>query len=238
MIETPKRIKQTIIEKIILKILLFLLAIAIGFLFMTSSPLKANNTITIQKTTIEQVENKYDQIKKHKSKIRVLEKEIQEERINKYSIKNSAITNEMYKQKQGSGIVIELYDAPEPKDYSQVTNLDEYVVHQQDIDAVLNALRKGGAKNISVQDKQVTPTTNIRCVGNVIIIDGELSSPPYIIKAIGSADKMQKSINSDDEIKTYKNYVKKIGLGWKMYYQMVTIPPISNKIRLDNIKVI
>ena len=63
-------------------------------------------------------------------------------------------------------------------------------MHQQDIQAVVNALWAGGAEAMTIQGQRVVSTTGIKCVGNVVILHGVPYSPPYRISAIGPTDDM------------------------------------------------
>src|SRR5262249_491681 len=81
----------------------------------------------------------------------------------------------------GPGIVVPLQDAQRdangrfPRDASP----DDLVVHQQDIEAVLNALWSAGAEAIQMQDQRIIATSVPRCVGNTLLLNGRTYSPPY-----------------------------------------------------------
>ncbi len=62
---------------------------------------------------------------------------------------------------------------------------DDLLVHQQDVQAVVNALWAGGAEAMMLQDQRVISTSAVRCVGNTLILQGRVYSPPYTITAIG-----------------------------------------------------
>lgn len=92
----------------------------------------------------------------------------------------------------GPGLVVTLQDAQRdangrfPRDASP----DDLVVHQQDIQAVLNALWSAGAEAIQMQDQRIIATSVPRCVGNTLLLNGRTYSPPYTITAIGNAAAM------------------------------------------------
>ena len=65
---------------------------------------------------------------------------------------------------------------------------DDYVIHQQDVQSVVNALWQGGAEAMMLQDQRVISTSAVRCVGNTLILQGRVYSPPYVITAIGDRD--------------------------------------------------
>lgn len=60
------------------------------------------------------------------------------------------------------------------------------LVHYDDILQVVNALNNAGAEAISVNGQRIITTTAITCEGNVIKVNGEKISSPFVIKAIGS----------------------------------------------------
>lgn len=69
---------------------------------------------------------------------------------------------------------------------------------------------------MSVQGVRVTGRTVIRCIGNVILVDGQSFSPPYRISAIGDPDELRTKVDQDRRIVNYKAYVALYGLGWDM----------------------
>ena len=72
---------------------------------------------------------------------------------------------------------------------------DDYVIHQQDVQAVVNALWAGGAEAMMLQDQRVISTSAVRCVGNTLILQGRVYSPPYVITAIGDPTAMQQALD-------------------------------------------
>ncbi|MGN6753089.1 MAG: DUF881 domain-containing protein [Intrasporangium sp.] len=91
---------------------------------------------------------------------------------------------------------------------------DDIVVHQQDVQAVVNALWAGGAQAMMIQDQRVISTSAVRCVGNTLILQGRVYSPPYVIKAIGDTGALQRALTADPTIQLYQDYVAAVGLGW------------------------
>ncbi|HWY01682.1 MAG TPA: DUF881 domain-containing protein [Mycobacterium sp.] len=117
----------------------------------------------------------------------------------------------------GPGLVVTLQDAQRdangrfPRDASP----DDLVVHQQDIQAVLNALWSAGAEAIQMQDQRVIGTSVPRCVGNTLLLNGRTYSPPYTITAIGNAAAMQAALAAAPLVILYKQYVVRFGLGYR-----------------------
>ncbi len=68
------------------------------------------------------------------------------------------------------------------------------VVHDGDLLEVVNALKNAGAEAISINNQRITNSSSITCIGNVIKINGEKVSVPYVINAIGLPEKLYGSI--------------------------------------------
>ena len=87
----------------------------------------------------------------------------------------------------GPALVVSLDDAP----YTTGTTLpegvvpDDLVVHQQDVQAVVNAMWRGNATGVMVMDQRIASTTAIRCVGNTLLMQGRVYSPPFTVTAVG-----------------------------------------------------
>ncbi|THA76665.1 DUF881 domain-containing protein [Streptomyces sp. A0642] len=116
------------------------------------------------------------------------------------------------------------YPDPQPNDL---------VIHQQDLQAVVNALWQGGARGIKVMDQRLISTSAVRCVGNTLILQGRVYSPPYKITAVGDPGKLQRALDASPAIQNYLLYVKAYGLGWKVdEHGAVTLPGYSGTVDL------
>ena len=58
---------------------------------------------------------------------------------------------------------------------------DDLVVHQQDVQGVVNALWAGGARAMTIMDQRVVSTSAVRCVGNTLLLQGRVYSPPFVV---------------------------------------------------------
>jgi len=117
---------------------------------------------------------------------------------------------------RGPGLVVTLNDAQRDADgrFPRDASPDDLVVHQQDIQAVLNALWSGGAEAIQMQNQRIIATSAPRCVGNTLLLNGRTYSPPYTITAIGDAGAMQAALAAAPLVTLYKQYVVRFGLGY------------------------
>ena len=105
----------------------------------------------------------------------------------------------------GPGVEITLTDAPADQ-APEGASPNDLVIHQQDIEDVMNALWSGGAEAMTV----------IRCIGNVILVDGTSYSPPYVVQAIGDPGALRETVMANPRIVNYQAYVARYGLGWDM----------------------
>jgi uncharacterized protein YlxW (UPF0749 family) len=138
----------------------------------------------------------------------------------------------------GTGVTVTLNDAPSGAT-AKIPGVpqpqpDDLVVHQQDLQAVVNALWRGGATGIQVQDQRLIATSAVRCVGNQLILQGRVYSPPYVIKAVGNQKALAASVTGDSYLQNYLQYVAAYGLGWK-YEQSatMTLPAYSGTVDLQ-----
>ena len=74
-------------------------------------------------------------------------------------------------------------DLDQPPDGASVNDL---VVHSQDVQAVVNALWRAGAEAMSINGQRLVSTSAVLCVGNTLLLNGTVHSPPYVVTAIGA----------------------------------------------------
>lgn len=113
----------------------------------------------------------------------------------------------------GPGVTVSLWDAPTANAPADARP-DDLLVHQQDVEGVVNALWAGGAEAMTIQGQRVTFETAVRCVGNVLLLSGVTYSPPYEIAAIGDPDELLRSLYTAPDVQIYLQYVDALGLGW------------------------
>lgn len=145
------------------------------------------------------------------------------------------------KKLSGKAITVTLADAP-PDATAKLPGYPEpqpndLVIHQQDLQAVVNALWQGGAEGIKVMDQRLISTSAVRCVGNTLILQGRVYSPPYKVTAVGDPGKLRTALSASPEIQNYMLYVNAYGLGWKVDDDgAVTLPGYSGTVDLHHAK--
>lgn len=141
----------------------------------------------------------------------------------------------------GPALQVTLDDAP-PNATALVPGVpdpqpNDLVIHQQDLQAVVNALWQGGARGIQVADQRLISTSAVRCVGNTLILQGRVYSPPYRITAVGDQGALRKALDTSPPIRNYLQYVQAYGLGWDVRGRAeVTLPAYTGTVDLHYAK--
>ena len=118
----------------------------------------------------------------------------------------------------GQGVTVSLDDAPRsartrrPPPGIGPPTPDDLVVHQQDVQAAVNGLRAGGAQALSIMGQRVIATTAVRCVGNTLLVNGQVYSPPFVIRAIGDPQQLRNALDAEPGVVIYRQYVSAYGL--------------------------
>ena len=85
---------------------------------------------------------------------------------------------------RGPGMRVELADSS-LKD-SPSGDINDLVIHSSDVQAAVNALWRSGAEAMSINGERLVSTTAVLCVGNTLLLNGTVHSPPYVISALGA----------------------------------------------------
>jgi uncharacterized protein YlxW (UPF0749 family) len=127
----------------------------------------------------------------------------------------------------GPGVAVTLSDAPEDVINSTTQDLNLLVVHQQDIQAVVNAMWKGGASAVTVQGQRLVTTTGIKCEGNAVQLQGVPYPQPYVIEAVGDQARLLDAIENDEYLQIYREQaaIPDISVGWDLQPQASVTAP-------------
>jgi uncharacterized protein YlxW (UPF0749 family) len=115
---------------------------------------------------------------------------------------------------RGPALEVVLDDSPRGTPVPADIPADYLVVHQQDVQAVVNALWDGGAEAMMLMDQRVIATSAVRCVGNTLILQGRVYSPPYRIRAIGDPAALQAALDRSPQVSIYKQFVPLVQIGY------------------------
>jgi uncharacterized protein YlxW (UPF0749 family) len=138
----------------------------------------------------------------------------------------------------GPGVVVRLWDAEPSRNLPDWVTNDDLVVHQQDLEAVINALWAGGAEAMTLQGERVIATSAFRCVGNVLRLHGRIYSPPYEVRAIGDPEALLDALDDSVAVQTYLDYAAVLGLGWEVDTEdALELPAYTGEPALDHARV-
>ena len=205
-------------------IAVFVVVALTGFLLATN--IRVNRTATVTSDTAQMVEQRVEQANKLRSEVSKLNSQINT--LNKLagtgssdsSNSEDAGSSTVLPAVQGPGVTVTLDDSPLWKTMvnssGSASIINDYVIHQQDIEAVVNALWAGGAEAMMIQDQRVLFNSAVICVGNVLMLQGKQYSPPYTISAIGPTEDMIDALADSQAVQVYQEYVSAFGLGWNV----------------------
>lgn len=127
---------------------------------------------------------------------------------------------------RGPGLTVTLDDAVRPDGArpAGATNND-LLVHQQDVQAVVNALWAGGAEAMSIMGVRVISTSAVICVGPVLLLHGRPYSPPYVITAIGDPDALRGALAASPGVQLFRDAAAAYGLGYRETVEEDVIVP-------------
>jgi uncharacterized protein YlxW (UPF0749 family) len=114
----------------------------------------------------------------------------------------------------GPGVEITLDDAPTRSDgvLPAGATPDDLVIHQSDVQAVVNAVWASGADGVAIMGKRLVATSAVRCVGNVLLLQGRTYSPPFVVTAIGNGAAVRAQLAASREVAILQQAVDSYGL--------------------------
>lgn len=201
----------------------FLLVALSGYLLMTN--VRVNRSAVVSSDTADLIEQRVRRVDELRDDVAKLSSQI--DTVKDLAV-GSAATSTPQGEDAGSGTVLPAVHGPGVSvtlddsplwekmvdDSGSTANINDYVIHQEDIESVVNALWAGGAESMMIQDQRVLSNSAIVCQGNVLLLQGKKYSPPYTVSAIGPTDRMLQALDDSNAIRIYKEYVSAFGVGW------------------------
>jgi len=136
----------------------------------------------------EKYENAYGKLEKKEEELESLREKASNSDENSNELSNKLENyNRLlgYTEVKGEGVIITLKDGDSSvlKNSGLITT--DFIVHDGDLQQVVNALKNAGAEAISINDERIVNKTSIICSGNVVTINDKKVGAPFVIKAIG-----------------------------------------------------
>lgn len=129
---------------------------------------------------------------------------------------------------EGPGVTVILQDSTAAN-----TTGDEadYIIHDNDLLSVINELRSAGAEAISLNGERLLATSEVRCTGAVVTVNGRRYAAPYILFAIGDPTTLYHAL-------TMRNGVVDVLSQWKIDVQVtmsdkLLIPKYNGAVELQ-----
>jgi uncharacterized protein YlxW (UPF0749 family) len=136
----------------------------------------------------------------------------------------------------GPGVEITLDDAPTRPDGTLPADArpDDLVIHQSDVQAVVNAVWAAGADGVAVMNQRLVATSAVRCVGNVLLLQGRTYSPPFVITAIGSGAAVRAQLAASRQVAILQQAVDAFGLTFTVHDKSsVTLPAYAGSLDME-----
>ncbi len=123
--------------------------------------------------------------------------------------------------RSGPGVTVVLSDAPDELVEQAAEDdlvVDPWVVHQQDIQAVVNAMWAAGASAVTIEGERVITTTGIKCEGNAVQLQGVPYPAPYEIQAVGDPEAIEAALDADPAVSGFRADAAdpEIQVGWDL----------------------
>lgn len=122
----------------------------------------------------------------------------------------------------GQGVVVTLDDSGAAR--SPTGDPNDLLVHERDIQTVVNALWAAGAEAVAVNGQRLTSASAVRCAGNTLLLNGTVHSPPYEILAIGDPEALRDSMAARPGMDRLLAAVRTFGLRYLVEAGTVRIP--------------
>jgi len=121
----------------------------------------------------------------------------------------------------GPGLTVTLDDAPPPDGggLPSGATADDLVIHQSDVQGVVNALWAAGADGVAIMGQRLIGTSAVICVGNTLLLHGRTYSPPFVVTAVGDPSQMRQRLAASSEVQLLKAAVDDFGLTYEVVDQ-------------------
>jgi uncharacterized protein YlxW (UPF0749 family) len=137
----------------------------------------------------------------------------------------------------GPGLLITLDDAPQRPDGALPLDArpDDLVIHQSDVQAVVNAVWAAAADGVAIMDQRLIATSAVRCVGNTLLLQGRPYSPPFLIAAIADVGAVRAQLAASPQVAVLQQAVEDFGLTFELRaVPELTLPAYDGALVLEH----
>ena len=203
-----------------------------------SSSLKENGLRDEVLKWKERYDNIYAELQLEEEKLEKVRKKATENDDSSASIREELkIANRLlgFTELTGKGIIITLEDNKlQSVDGITTGNISDYLVHDDDLIQLINEIKNAaGVDAIAINEQRIVSTTGIVCDGNVVRINGEKVSAPYVIKVIGYPESIIGAISMPG---AYLDILKSVGVVKEVTKSnSIVIPKYEGVISIKNL---
>ncbi len=203
--------RSTVVWRVLVPVVL----LVIGLLLATSARLAAGTDLRAERRTdlVGLIRAEQDRVEAETAQLTALQAAVAAAAEAGAPTPSDPELESLIAEVEGPGLAVELADAPIPVEgVAEGYTADDYIVHEQDVQAVINALWAGGADAIGVMDQRIIATSAVRCVGSTLLLHGQVYAPPYTVTAVGPPERMQRALDASPRVGLYQQYVDLLGL--------------------------
>jgi uncharacterized protein YlxW (UPF0749 family) len=130
---------------------------------------------------------------------------------------------------RGAGLVVSL--APSSRPAPSPEEAGAYLIHDTDLQLVVNELWASGAEAIAINGSRLVATTPIRAAGGTIVVNFRPLSPPFRVTAIG-ADR--RAFASSEIARRFDRWTELFGLGFSVQERSsLTVPAYTGRVTIS-----
>jgi uncharacterized protein YlxW (UPF0749 family) len=86
---------------------------------------------------------------------------------------------------------------------------------------------------MTIMGQRVVATTAVRCVGNTLLLHGQVFSPPFVVTAVGDQRRLRRALDADPAVQVFQQYVAAYGLRYHLsMHDDVTLPAYAGPLGL------
>ncbi len=128
---------------------------------------------------------------------------------------------------QGPGLSVTLDDAPPEPNGAQPSDVspDNLVIHQSDVQGVVNALWAAGADGVAIMGQRLIATSAVICVGNTLLLQGRTYSPPFVVTAVADASAVRAKLAASPQVGVFQQAVEAFGLTFEIRERSEVVLP-------------
>lgn len=113
---------------------------------------------------------------------------------------------------RGPGLTVTLEDSSLELD--EATDPNNLVIHEEDLQALMNALWAAGAEAMSINGERLVATSEVRCYGTTVLVNGSYHSIPFVIDAIGDPGALEDQLEEDPLVEGFTAAAEEYELGF------------------------